>query len=99
MTRKSKRSAAGDALDLMRFGFDAWSVMALRIAKIAAGGPAATVEAQRMISEKATAAIEAQVAAGLALVGGHDGAAAGNKALAVYKKHVRANRRRLSRGA
>ncbi|HEX2216734.1 MAG TPA: hypothetical protein VHG27_08615 [Xanthobacteraceae bacterium] len=71
--------------------------MALRSAKLAAGGPAATLEAQRMMAEKSTAMLEAQFAAGLALASGASRDAAGRKALGCYRRRVKANRRRLLR--
>ena len=39
------------AFDLARLGFEAWMVT-LRTAKLAMGGPAAMLEAQRMVAEK-----------------------------------------------
>lgn len=79
-------------------GLDASAVIGLRLAKIAAGGPAAAVEAQRMVTEKALAAVEAQWAIGLAVATGK-GRGAGHKTLALYRRKVKANRRRLSRSA
>jgi hypothetical protein len=87
-----------------RFGVNAWSlgieassVIALRTLKIAAGGMAAEVEARRMFSEKFEAGFALQA---LAVTGGlgltADGAA--TKMMAHYRRKVRANRRRLSKG-
>ena len=87
----------GHAFDLARLGADAWMVIGLRLSKLAAGGPAAAFEAQRMVMEKATAALEAQFAAGMALALGATHHAAGRKALAGYRRRVSANRRRLMR--
>lgn len=87
------------AVDLARLGAESWAVIGLRMAKLAAGGPAAAFEAQRMVAEKALAAVEAQFAAGLALASGASHHVAGRKVLAGYKKRVRANRTRLSRKA
>jgi hypothetical protein len=58
-----------------------------------AGGPAATRELERMVSEKTAAGIEL---AG-ALAGGRvkDAEGAARQALTVYGKWVRANRKRL----
>ena len=77
-------------------GFDAQRVIALRFMRLATGGAAGRAEAQRMMSEKAAALVEAQIAAAGALAVGTSAAAA-RKVLAVYKKRVRANKRRLSR--
>lgn len=73
------------------------SVIALRMMRLASGGRRSQTEASRMVSEKAAAAVEAQiqVAAGI-LTGQKDHVIAG-KALKVIRKRVRANRRRLSR--
>jgi hypothetical protein len=84
--------------EFAQFGIDVWTVMGLRMAKLAAGGPAASIEAQQMISEKANAAFEAQFAMGLALVKGATHQAAGRKAYAGYRRRVRSNRRRLIAG-
>ena len=49
---------------VLDLGFDAQRVIALRLAKIAAGGAAADIECGRMVSEKfATAAVQAAVRA------------------------------------
>jgi hypothetical protein len=82
-------------MDFARFGFDAWTVVGLRMAKLAVGGPAATLEAQRMITEKTAAAVEAQFAMGMAFAKGATHRAAGRKAYAGYRRRVRSNRKRL----
>jgi len=46
-----------------RMCWDAQAVMLLRCLRVAQGGAKARVEAQRMITEKAAALVEAQVAA------------------------------------
>jgi hypothetical protein len=50
-----------------------------------------------MLTEKTLAAGEAQVAATTAVMQGHKEHVVAGKALAVYSKRVRANKRRLSR--
>jgi hypothetical protein len=50
-----------------------------------------------MVTEKILAAGEAQVAAAAAAMRGHKKHVAAGKALNVYRKRVRANKRRLSR--
>ncbi|MDK2766123.1 MAG: hypothetical protein KYX69_00245 [Sphingomonas sp.] len=85
----------------MNAGFDAWSlgwesaaVIGLRAAKIAQGGPEAQRETERMVSEKMTAAFELQ----MAMMSGAMGvspATTTRKALAHYRRKVRANARRL----
>ena len=84
------------ALDSSRLGLEASMVIGLRLARLAAGGPAAMLEAHRMVAEKSAAALEAQVAFATALATG-GGERAHNKALACYARRVRANRRRLGR--
>jgi hypothetical protein len=77
-------------------GFDAQRVITLRLMRLATGGASGQAEAERMMSEKPAALVEAQMAAAGALAVGNSAAAA-RKVLAVYKKRVRANKRRLSR--
>jgi hypothetical protein len=88
------------AADWSRLMFDAsqlWAeagtVVALRSWRIMAGGPAARREFERMISEKVEAGSELTGA----LAGGRvrSPEAAARKALRIYGKHVRGNRRRL----
>lgn len=72
-------------------GFEAQRVMGLRLMKLAAGGPAAEIEATRMVREKYAAMAEASVTLG-----------SGGSAHAVVRRlrtHVRANQKRLSRSS
>jgi hypothetical protein len=78
-----------------RFASDSQNVMAMRMMKIANGGPQATTEASQMISEKVAAFSEAQGALFAALITGKSFQSAANKAYAPYRRAVRANRRRL----
>jgi hypothetical protein len=75
---------------------EACTVAGLRLMKLAAGGAAANAELQRMVSEKAAALAAAQIAVAASLFTGkgHLGPA---RAVAVYRRRVRANRNRLSR--
>ena len=79
--------------DASRLWAEAGTVMALRSWRLMAGGPAAGHEFERMMSEKVEAGFEL---AG-ALAGGRvrSPEAATRKALGIYGKHVRGNRRRL----
>ena len=86
-----------------RLAFDTWAlsmeasyVIWLRSMRIMAGGKLAESEAERMVSEKMTAAITLWPAM---MAGGFDQSAeeATGRALAHYGKPVRANRKRLSR--
>jgi hypothetical protein len=69
--------------------------MALRSWRVMAGGAAANHELEQMVSEKVAAGFEL---AG-ALAGGRVSSphAAARKALGIYGRHVRGNRRRLGR--
>jgi len=79
--------------DASRLWADAGMVVALRSWRMMAGGPAAAREAEHMLSEKAEAGFEL---AG-ALAGGRvkSPEAAARKAIQVYGRKVRANRKRL----
>lgn len=82
----------------LRAGMDAWSlgleastVVALRTARLAAGGAEAAREAELMVAEKIRAAAELQLAlVGATPLGGTQ------KALRHYRGKVAANRRRLT---
>lgn len=86
----------------MRLGINAWAlglessaVIGLRTLKIAAGGAEGQAETRRMVSEKVDAVVALQM---MALTGGlgatpHRAAA---RAVAHYRRKVRANRRRLT---
>lgn len=77
-------------LDATMLTLEAQQVIGMRMMKLSAGGAAAQVEAERMVSEKVAAAGEAM----MLLASG--GSSAG--VLAGYRRKVRANARRLSRG-
>jgi len=79
-----------------RFGADSQRVIALRLMRLASGGPGAVVEAERMVAEKVAAFSEAHGAIFTALVTGSSLDAAAVKAYAPYRRAVRANSRRLS---
>ena len=79
--------------DTSRLWADAGLVVALRSWRMMAGGPSATRELERMLSEKVEASFElAGVLAG-GRVTSPEGAA--RSALGVYGKRVRGNRKRL----
>jgi hypothetical protein len=83
-------------IDAGRFALDTQAVIALRVMKIASGGPLATAEAQRMVTEKVAALAFAQTG-GLALATGQSLDIATMRAMSSVHRSVRANRRRLSR--
>ena len=78
-----------------RFASESQSVVALRLMRIAGGGPQAAREATQMVSEKVAAFTEAQGAMLGALATGGSLQRAATKAYAPYRRAVRANRRRL----
>lgn len=82
------------SFDFWRAGFEAQQVIALRLAKLAGGGAAASDEMNRMVSEKMAAAFEAQQAAATAVLTGRS-AQIPSRTLALYRRKMRANRTRL----
>jgi hypothetical protein len=79
-----------------QLAFEAQNVMALRLMRLAAGGPYSHAEASRMISEKFVALAEAQMIVAVGATAGRSSNVVAGKILGTYKKRVRANRRRLS---
>jgi hypothetical protein len=71
--------------------------VALRLARFARGTEFDWREAHRMTAEKVAALAEVQVATALSLMSGKRGPAIAKKAVGIYGKRVRQNRRRLSR--
>ena len=84
------------SLALTRFALEAQTVIALRMARLAAGGALAQREAGRMVVEKGEALAKAQLAAAAALASGRGPRTAGTRAFGTYKRAVSKNRRRLS---
>lgn len=84
------------SMDAFRLGAEANTVIALRMMKMAGGGAAAAAEAELMVSEKIAAAMQipGQLAVGALSGNVHAGP---RKAIALYRRKVRANRRRLMR--
>jgi len=80
-----------------RMCWDAQTVMFLRTMRIAKGGARAEAETQRMFTEKVAALAEAQIAAAAATLKGSKKHRVAKKALSVYARRVRRNRRRLSK--
>ena len=84
-------------IDCLKLGYEAQHVIAMRVAKIAAGGRGVDAECRQMVSEKIAAAVGAQRVATAALAAGKSIDAAASLALAPVQQTVRGNRRRLSR--
>ncbi len=77
------------SMDMSMLALEAQQVIALRLTRLALGGPAvAARETRRMVSEKAVAAVET----GMHLATG----GAPDKVVRHYRRKVRANRDRLS---
>ena len=98
-----RRSAATPFEMWWRAGIEGWllgvesaSVIALRLAKLAAGGAPATAEGRRMLSEKIAAggALQARALTGRL---GASAPAAASRTIRLYRRRVRANRRRLTK--
>jgi hypothetical protein len=87
-----------DWIAVAGLALEAQGVIAMRLMKIAAGGPEADAEYECMVTEKFAAASAAQAAATAALASGQSFEAAARSALAPIRRRVRANLRRLSQG-
>jgi hypothetical protein len=74
---------------------EAQQVIGLRLARLAGGGLSAGAEATRMTSEKVAALGEVQTAAMMAVLTGK-AAAVPSRTLALYRRKMRANRKRLT---
>jgi hypothetical protein len=82
-------------IEAARFGADVQQVVALRLMRLASGGPDAATEAHQMISEKVTAFAEAQTALFGALATGSSLDTAAELAYVPLRRAVSANSRRL----
>lgn len=94
MSKRSTRSWMNAGFDAWSLGWESAAVIGLRSAKIARGGAEAQRETELMISEKMTAAFELQMAMMTGAMG-MSPATSTRKALAHYRRKVRANARRL----
>ena len=85
------------SMDALNLALEAQSVMGLRMVKAAWGGPAARDETLLMITEKAKAVMDAQFLFAGSLMAGQM-ALAPARAVALLRRRVQANQRRLTRG-
>jgi len=93
---KAKTSWLSLSFKAAQLGLESQTVIGLRLMRLGFGGPAAVAEAERMVTEKAWTALEAQAEfAKHALMGRPDKAAA--HTLSLYRRRVCANRRRLTK--
>lgn len=81
-----------------RLGLDAQVVIARRLMRFASGGIAGKTEVHRMVNEKISALGEVAMAVASSAATGKTGSSAAHRVLKVYRKRVRANKHRLSRG-
>ena len=85
------------SMSMMKLGFDAQQVIALRTVKLMAGGPAADTEANLMVAEKMQAAADAGLTMTVGLMSGRSQADIAREVVGAYRRKTSANRRRLSR--
>ena len=85
------------SLRAAQLGLEAQGVIALRLMRLMGQGSGSQIEARRMVTEKVAALAEAQATAAAAALKGGKSHRVVKKVLRVYKKRVRANRRRLTR--
>lgn len=91
------RKGAGTVLHGVWLALEAQQVIALRLMKIAQGGPAAAKEAHRMVAEKLdAAAAAATMVTAAAARGSRSGGT--DAVVRMLRRRVRANRKRLARG-
>jgi len=83
------------ASQIWLLGMEAQQVIGLRMLKVGAGGVAAGDEIDLMVREKMAASAEVQGKAIMAMAGGYARAIPA-RTLAIYRRKVRENRRRLS---
>jgi hypothetical protein len=83
------------SLRVFQLGVEAQTVMTLRLVRLASGDARGHDELNRMVVEKLAALAEAQMAAATAIMNGHKDHVVARKALTVFKKRVRENKRRL----
>lgn len=86
---------ANMAFQSAMLAIEAQQVIALRLSKIALGGPDMRRETELMVSEKVAAMVEgSQIIMAAAIAG--DTGLAHDKVIKLYRSKVRANRKRLS---
>jgi hypothetical protein len=87
----------GVAFDAAQMATEAQQVIWLRLMKVSSGARDVRDEIRLMTGEKPAAFLDAHVAAASAFASGSKDHVAARRALAVYRKKVRANLRRLRR--
>jgi hypothetical protein len=85
------------SLQTAKLGWEAQGVIALRVMRMATQPAHSQTEARRMVTEKVAALGEAQAVVAAGVIKGAKSDRVAKKVLGVYKKRVRANKRRLTR--
>ena len=83
--------------DTLMLGLESQSVIGLRLLKAVTGGEAAQQEVTLMVAEKAQAVIDAQMILANSILTGQPHLGPG-RAVALYRRRVQANQRRLGAG-
>ena len=85
------------SMDTFMLGLESQSVIGLRLLKAAMGGEAAQREAALMVAEKAQAVVDVHLVLAKSAIAGqaHLGP---SRAVALFRRRVQANRRRLGYG-
>lgn len=86
-----------DPFAFARYSLAVNAVVAIRLARLAGGGPGVATEFQRMIGEKVVAAVQSGMAASRASMLGAEPLAVAAAGFRPYAKALGANRRRLAR--
>lgn len=86
-------------IESVRFACEVQGVIAMRLARLARGGPQAELEAHLMVAEKFDALADAEAAMAEALCDGEGFMVAAERAYAPVRRRVCANSNRLTRAA
>jgi hypothetical protein len=96
MTRRRHNPWMDLSADMARLGMESSSVIGLRMMQAASGSADSQKEAVLMVSEKAKAAWDVQFLLARSLLAGQ-GHLAPSRTVALYRRRVQANHRRLTR--
>ena len=83
------------SFDTLRLGCETYSLIGLRLFEMATGGVPAVSEALRMVPEKITALIDAQILIAASVLSGRPDLALG-RVVALYRDRVSDNEQRLT---
>ena len=95
MLPNSLNPVAQLSCEALRLGCEAYSLIGLRLFKMATGGVPALPEALRMMPEKITALIDAQIVIAASVMSGRPDLALG-RVVALYRDRVSDNQQRLT---